>query len=83
MMSIVGLSVEYLHSSSCKHLLPLNVVSFTSCPCDFFLYPMALIMFVLWCLSYVCSRVMGILVGGSVVALWSCSLSWPVSKAYR
>ena len=32
MVSRVLLNVEYLHSMSCRHLLPLYVVSFTSCP---------------------------------------------------
>ena len=32
MVSRVLMSVEYLHSMSCRHLLPLYVVSSTSCP---------------------------------------------------
>jgi hypothetical protein len=44
MVSRVFFSVEYLHSMSCRHLLPLYVMSSTSCPCVFLVYPMALIM---------------------------------------
>jgi hypothetical protein len=36
MVSIVSLSMEYLHSMSFKHLLTLYVVSFTSYPCELF-----------------------------------------------
>jgi hypothetical protein len=49
-ISSVLLSLEYLHSMSCKLLLPLYVVSSTSCPFEFLLYPMALMMSGLWCM---------------------------------
>ena len=42
-------SVEYLDSSSCRHLLPLYVLSFTSCPLALRLHPMAPMMSDLWC----------------------------------
>ena len=73
MVSIILLSAEYLHSMSCKHLLPLYVVSFTSCPYEFFMYPMALIMSGLWRFDLLCfdSRVMVIIVGSCGVALSS------------
>jgi len=45
MVSRVLLSVEYLHSLSHRHLLPLYVVSSTSCSCVFLVYPMALMMY--------------------------------------
>jgi len=82
-LSIVLLSVEYLHNMSCKHLLPLYVVSSTSCPCDFF--PMALIMVGLWCLGLLIfgSRVLGIDVGSCVVDVSSCNPSWLVYRACR
>ena len=44
MVSRVLLSVEYLHSMSYRHLLPFYVVSSTSCPCMFLMYPKALMM---------------------------------------
>ena len=44
MVSRVLLSLEYLHSMSYKHLLPLCVMSSTSCPLVFLVYPMGLIM---------------------------------------
>jgi len=70
---------------SCKHLLPLYVVSFTSWPCESFLYQMALIMSGLWFFGLLCfdNRVMSIIVGSCDVALLSCSPSLPASKACR
>ena len=44
MVSKVLLSVEYLHSTSCRYLLPLYVVSSTSCPWVFLVFPMDLMM---------------------------------------
>ena len=44
MVSRLLLSVEHLHSMSCRRLLPLYVVSSTSCPRVFLVYPMALMM---------------------------------------
>ena len=44
MVSKVLLSVKYLHSMICRHFLPLFVVFLSSCPRDFLLYPMALMM---------------------------------------
>ena len=85
MVSIILLSAEYLHSMSCKHLLPLYVMSFTSRPYEFFLYPMAQIMFGLRCFGLLCfrSRVRGNIVGSCGVVLSSCSPFWPGSKACR
>ncbi len=37
-VSSVLLSVEYLHSMSCKLLFPLYVVSSTRRPCEFLMY---------------------------------------------
>jgi hypothetical protein len=44
MVSRMLLFVEYLHSMSCRYLFPLHVVSSTSHPCVFLVYPMALMM---------------------------------------
>ena len=70
-VSNVLLSVEYLHSMGCKLLLPLYVVSSTSCPCEFLLYPMALRMSALWCFGLLCfgSVFSGIMVGCFFVSL--------------
>jgi len=85
MVSRVLLSVEYLYSMSCRHLLPLYVMSSTSCLCEFLVYPMALVMFCLWCCGLLClySRSVGIMVGYCVFILSSCSPSWVASRAYR
>ena len=45
MVSRVLLSVYYLHSMCCRHLLPLYVVSSTGCPCVFLVYLITLMMF--------------------------------------
>ncbi len=84
-VSIMLLSVDYLYSISCKHLLPLCGVFLQVVRMSFFLYPMALYMPGLWCcgLLYFGSRLMGILVGSCGVDLSSCSPSWPASKACR
>ena len=42
-------SVKCIHSMSCKLLLHLCLVFPTRCPCEFLLYPMALMMPGLWC----------------------------------
>jgi len=78
MMSGVLLSADYLHSMSWKHLLPLYAVPSTSCPLEFFRYPMALMMFGLWCCGILRfgSRVIGIIVGCSVDVLSFCNPSW-------
>ena len=49
------------------------------------MYPMVMILFGLLYFGHSCfnSRIMGIIVGSCVVALSSCSLSWPASKACR
>ena len=85
MMFIVLMSVEYLHSMSCRHLLPLYVVSSTSCPWEFLLYAMALMMSGLGCCGLLClgSRSVGIMVGCCVFVLSSCSPSWVASRACR
>ena len=44
MVSRVLLYVEYLYSMRCRHLLPLYVVSSTSCSCVFLVYHMTLMM---------------------------------------
>ncbi len=85
MGSIVLLSEEYLHYISCRYLLPLYVVSSTSCPLEFLLYPMNVMMSGLWCCGLLCfgSRLIGIVVGYSVVILLCCSSSWVASRACR
>ena len=75
MVSRLLLSVDYLHSINCKHLLTLYVFSSTLCPLVFRVYPMALIISSLWCcghLFYGRNR-FGIMVGCDIVALspWS------------
>ena len=74
MVSNVLLSVEYLHSMSCRFLLPLYVVSSSRCPYEFFLYPMALMMSGLRCLGLLCFYNMfsGIIVGCFVLSLSFC-----------
>jgi len=81
MVSNVLLSVEYLHSMSCRHLLPLYVVSTTNYPREFLLYPMALCCCGL--LSCFGSRRVGIIVGCCVVILSFCSPSRVTSKVCR
>jgi len=54
MDSSVLQSVEYLHSMSCRRLLPLYVVYSTRCPCEFHMYPLALMMPGLWCFGLLC-----------------------------
>ena len=73
-VSSVLLSVQYLHSMSCKLLLPLYVASFTSCPFEFYLYPKALMMSSLWCCGLLCfaSMFSGIMVGCFFVSLSFC-----------
>ena len=63
--------VEYLHSMSCRHLLPLYVMSSTICPFVFLVYPMALMMSGLWCCGLLClgRRSVGNMVGCCVFAL--------------
>ena len=70
-VSNVLLSVEYLHSMSCKLLLPLYEVSSTRRPCEFLMYPMALIMSGFWCFGLLCfgSKFSGIMVGCFIVSL--------------
>ncbi len=46
--------MEYLHSIRCRHLRPLYVGSATRAPREFMLYPMALMMFGLWCCGLLC-----------------------------
>ena len=53
-VSSVLISVEYLHSMSCKLLHPLYVVSSTRSPCEFLMYPMALMMSSLWSFGLLC-----------------------------
>jgi hypothetical protein len=45
MVAIVLVPVEYLHSMSCRHLLPLYVASSTSCPCVVLVYSIALMVY--------------------------------------
>ncbi len=73
-VSSVLLSVESLHSMSCKLLLPLYVVSTTRCPCEFLMYPMALMISGLWCFVFLCfgSINSGIMVGCFIVSLSFC-----------
>jgi hypothetical protein len=81
------MSAEYLHSISCRHLLPSYVVSSSRCPLVFRLYPMALMMSGLWC----CGRLFfgrsrfGIMVVVNVanVALPSWSPSCVESRDFR
>ena len=82
-VSRVLLYVEYLHYMSCRHLLPLYVVSSTNCPLVFLVYPMALMMSGLWCWGLLClgRRSVGIMVGCRVFALSFCSPSWVASRA--
>ena len=70
-VSSVLLSVEYLHSMSCKLLLPFYVVSSTRCPFEFLLYSMALAMSGLWCFGLLCSGSMfsEMMVGCFIVSL--------------
>ena len=83
MVSNVLLSVEYLHSLSCRHLLPLYVVYSTSCPCEFLLYHIDMMMFGLWCFGLLClgNSSVEIMVGCCVFILSSCSPSWAASRA--
>ena len=73
-ISSVLLSLEYLHSMSCKLLLPLYVVSSTRRPCEFLMYPMALMMSSLWCFGLLCfgSMFSGIMVGCFIVSVSFC-----------
>jgi len=70
----VLLSVDYLRSMSCKILPPSYVVSSTRRPCEFFMYPMALMMPVLWCFGLLCfvSQFLEIMVGCFIVSLSFC-----------
>ncbi len=65
MVSSMLLSVEYLHYIICIYLLPLYVVSSISMPCEFILYPTALIMSGLWCVGLLCfgRMLVGMMVG--------------------
>jgi hypothetical protein len=72
------LSVEYLHSMSWRHLPPLYMMSSTTIPCGFIMYPIALMMYGLCCLGLLCfgNSVVGILMVGCFVVLLSfCSPS--------
>jgi hypothetical protein len=73
-VSSILLSVEYLHSMSCKLLLPLYMVSSTRRPCEFLMYPMALVMSSLWCFGLLCfgSMFSGIMMGCFIVSLSFC-----------
>ena len=64
-------SVEYLHSMSCRHRLPLYVGSSTNCLSAFHRYHMALIISGLWCFGLFClgRRLVGIIVGCGVFSL--------------
>ena len=73
-VSSVSLSVEYLHSMSCKLLLPLYVVSSTRRPCEFLMYPVALITSSgLRCFGLLC---FGSMFSGTVVGCFIVSLSF-------
>ena len=54
MVSRVLISVEYLHSLSCRHLLHLYVASSTRVPLEFSLYPIALMISGLRCFGLLC-----------------------------
>jgi hypothetical protein len=56
MLSSVMFLLEYLRSMSCRNLLSLYVVSTTSYPREFLLYPMALMVYGLWCCGLLCFR---------------------------
>ncbi len=85
MVSFVLESVEYLHSISCRHRLPLYDGSSTSCLSAFHRYPMALIMSGLWCIGLLClgRRLVGIIVGCGVFSLSFWSPSFVASRASR
>jgi hypothetical protein len=69
MVSSVLLFVEYLPSMICRYLLYLYEVSSTSCPWEFLMYPIALIMSRLGCCGLLCfgSRLIDMIVGCCVV----------------
>ena len=78
MVSSVLMSVVYLHSIICRHLLPLYEVSSASCPWEFLMYPIVLMMSSLWCCVLLCfgSRLVGMIVGCCVVVLSFCKPSF-------
>ena len=82
-VSKVLVFVEYLHTMSGRHLLPLYVVSTANCPCEFLVYPMALMMSSSWCCGILCrgSSLVEIMVGCCVLLLSFCSPSWVASRA--
>ena len=72
MVSRVLVFGEYVHSMSCRNLRLLYVMSSTSYPLVFLVYPMAaLMMSCLWCcgLLYLGRRSVGIIVGYCEFAL--------------